>query len=107
MNGSSAFLNLRKPAERPWLAMGISRSTYYRRRAKAREQAALALAAAVLDRLAWQVAELRTHRQARGAQCGYGGGARDAVATIQFHVLSKYNHGCKSRTECGHPACNE
>ena len=61
MNGSSAILNLRKPAERPWLAMGISRSTYYRRRAKAREQAALAHAAAVLDRLAWQVAELRTH----------------------------------------------
>jgi hypothetical protein len=61
LNGSSAFLNLRKPAERPWLAMGISRSTYYRRRAKAREQAALAHAAAVLDRLAWQVAELRTH----------------------------------------------
>jgi hypothetical protein len=27
----------RKPAQRPWLAMGISRSTYYRRRAKARQ----------------------------------------------------------------------
>jgi hypothetical protein len=26
----------RKPAVRPWLAMGISRSTYYRRRAKER-----------------------------------------------------------------------
>jgi hypothetical protein len=24
----------RKPAQRPWLAMGISRSTWYRRRAK-------------------------------------------------------------------------
>jgi hypothetical protein len=46
---------------RPWLALGISRSTYYRRRAKAREQAAQAHAAAVFDRLAWQVAELRTH----------------------------------------------
>jgi hypothetical protein len=32
----------RKPAERPWLAEGISRSTWYRRRAKAREQAVLA-----------------------------------------------------------------
>jgi hypothetical protein len=32
-----------------------------RRRAKARQQAALAHAAAVLDRLQWQVAELRTH----------------------------------------------
>ena len=31
----------RKPAQRPWLAEGISKSTWYRRRAKAREQAAL------------------------------------------------------------------
>jgi hypothetical protein len=31
-----------KPAERPWLAEGISRSTWYRRRAKARSQATLA-----------------------------------------------------------------
>lgn len=53
----------RKPAERPWLALGISRSTYYRKRAKAREQAVLAAATvtrnAVLDRLDWQLAELR------------------------------------------------
>ena len=53
----------RRPAQRPWLALGLSRSTYYRRRAKAREQAALAQAMAareaVLDRLAWQIAELR------------------------------------------------
>src|SRR5262249_50272046 len=53
----------RKPAQRSWLALGISRSTYYRRRAKAREQAALLSTAAareaVLDRLAWQIAELR------------------------------------------------
>ena len=60
----------RKPAARPWLALGISRSTYYRRRAKAREQAAqaareavlaqaVAAREAVLDRLAWQIAELR------------------------------------------------
>jgi hypothetical protein len=65
----------RRPAQRPWLALSISRSTYYRRRAKARHEAALAHselcdisasmeaedAAAVLDRLQWQVAELRTH----------------------------------------------
>jgi hypothetical protein len=55
----------RKPAQRPWLALGISRSTWYRRRAKARQQAALAQAVAAreaaLDRLTWQVAELRTH----------------------------------------------
>ena len=48
----------RKPAQRPWLVLGISRSTYYRRRAKARSQAALAAREAVLDRLAWQLAEL-------------------------------------------------
>lgn len=47
----------RKPAERPWLAEGISRSTWYRRRRKqAREAAARE---AVLDRLAYQLAELR------------------------------------------------
>jgi hypothetical protein len=45
----------RKPAQSPWLALGISR----RRRAKARSQAALAAREAVLDRLAWQIAELR------------------------------------------------
>ena len=39
----------------PW----ASAVPYYRRRAKAREQAAQAHAAAVLDRLQWQVAELR------------------------------------------------
>jgi hypothetical protein len=55
----------RKPAQRPWLAMGISRSTFYRRRAKARQQVAqtqaVAAREAVFDRLRWQVAELRTH----------------------------------------------
>ena len=53
----------RRKAARPWLALGISRSTYYRRRAKAREQAAAALAVtmleAVFDRLNWQMARLR------------------------------------------------
>jgi hypothetical protein len=32
----------RKPAERPWLAEGISRSTWYRRRNQAREREVLA-----------------------------------------------------------------
>jgi hypothetical protein len=32
----------RKPAQKPWLALGVSRSTYFRRKAKAREQAVLA-----------------------------------------------------------------
>ena len=34
---------------------------WYRRRAKAREQAAQAAREAVLDRLAWQIAELRVN----------------------------------------------
>jgi hypothetical protein len=33
----------RKPAQKPWLAKGISRSTWYRRKAKARQEAALAV----------------------------------------------------------------
>ena len=32
----------RKPAQKPWLALGVSRSTWYRRRAKSRQQAAFA-----------------------------------------------------------------
>jgi hypothetical protein len=54
----------RKPAARPWLADGISRSTWYRRRRKAREQALALVAAqreAVLDRLQWQVESLRAN----------------------------------------------
>ncbi len=46
----------RKPAERPWLAEGISRSTWYRRKAKARQEAALA---ATLSRAERFVAELQ------------------------------------------------
>jgi hypothetical protein len=36
----------RRPAQRPWLEAGCSRSTYYRRRAKARQQAAQTLVGA-------------------------------------------------------------
>jgi hypothetical protein len=50
-------------AKQPWLAPGISRSTWYRRQKKAREQAAAAQAAtmrqATLDRLEWQMTQLR------------------------------------------------
>jgi hypothetical protein len=53
----------RKTAQRPWLALGVSRSTYYRRRKQAREREAVAAAtatrSAVLDRLEWQLADLR------------------------------------------------
>ena len=40
----------RKPAERPWLAEGISRSTWYRRKAKARQEAALAAQKVLVSR---------------------------------------------------------
>ena len=50
----------RRKAARPWLAEGISRSTWYRRRKQARERQALTLVAkareAVVDRLDWQMA---------------------------------------------------
>ncbi|MGA3342745.1 MAG: hypothetical protein ABSD11_19630, partial [Methylocella sp.] len=53
----------RKPAQRPWLAEGFSRSTWYRRRKQARERKALTVVAtargAVFDRLPWQPARLR------------------------------------------------
>ena len=60
----------RRPAQKPWLAEGISRSTWYRRKAKARERAALGqgllweadkgrVREVMFNRLAWQVAELR------------------------------------------------
>jgi len=40
----------RKPASKPWLAEGCSRSTWYRRRAKTRSDAALACRLAMFDR---------------------------------------------------------
>jgi hypothetical protein len=62
----------RKPAARPWLALGISRSTYYRHRAEAREQAALQAAnaarEAVLDRLDWMLGQMRADLD-RAGQC--------------------------------------
>ncbi len=39
----------RRPAQRPWLAEGISRSTWYRRRAKVREATARQCALAVAE----------------------------------------------------------
>jgi hypothetical protein len=42
----------RRPPQRPWESMGISRSTFYRRRAKARQQAELATAIARANFLA-------------------------------------------------------
>jgi hypothetical protein len=66
----------RPKAKEPWLAAGVSRSTWYRRQKKAREQAAAALALsmrqAALDRLEWQITLLRGHleRASRSADEG-------------------------------------
>ncbi|PZR93930.1 MAG: hypothetical protein DLM68_00365 [Hyphomicrobiales bacterium] len=40
----------RRPAQRPWLAAGVSRSTWYRRRRQAQQAAAVASTRAALDR---------------------------------------------------------
>lgn len=40
----------RRPAQRPWLAEGISRSTWYRRKQLARQAAAVACSRAAFDR---------------------------------------------------------
>jgi hypothetical protein len=40
----------RRPAKRPWLAEGISRSTWYRRKQRARQAAAVACSRATLER---------------------------------------------------------
>jgi hypothetical protein len=40
----------RRPAKRPWLAEGISRSTWYRRKQRARQAAVVACACATFER---------------------------------------------------------
>jgi len=88
----------RQPAQRPWLAEGISRSTYYRRRAKAREQAAAALAATaretVFDRLDWQLARLRSdlERCARFAGEGAAIIAELAAMTTRYRPTRQGGH---------------
>jgi hypothetical protein len=49
----------RRPASKPWLALGISRSTYYRRRKQARERAAVAHLSATCDRASAFVRQLQ------------------------------------------------
>ena len=62
----------RKPAQRPWIEAGCNRSTWYRRRAKAREQAALAAETSrrreVLARAEFFVARLQAEL-AEAARC--------------------------------------
>jgi hypothetical protein len=40
----------RRPAQRPWLAAGVSRSTWYRRKQRARQARAVTCASATFDR---------------------------------------------------------
>jgi hypothetical protein len=48
----------RRPAQRPWLAEGVSRSTWYRRKQRARQATAGACACATLERAEAFVAAL-------------------------------------------------
>src|SRR5205807_986519 len=48
----------RRPAQRPWLAEGFSRSTWYRRKQGARQATAVACACATLERAEGFVAAL-------------------------------------------------
>jgi hypothetical protein len=56
----------RKPAERPWLALGISRSTWYRRRAKT-HKAVFARVDGLLTGLARELARADTGLREMGA----------------------------------------
>jgi hypothetical protein len=58
----------RRPAQKPWLAMGVSRSTYYRRRKQAREREVLAARQAAVERASAFVAELQAEL-AEAARC--------------------------------------
>ncbi len=63
----------RRPAQQPWLAVGVSRSTWYRRRKKARDAAT---ACAIFAHAEFFVAEL-TRDLARCAAC-----ERESMAII-------------------------
>jgi len=68
----------RRPAQRPWLAEGVFRSTWYRRRKQAREREALAARAsqsqAMFDRAEAFAAIGAQSRPMRGDSRGHGAG---------------------------------
>ncbi len=76
----------RPKAKQPWLAAGISRSTWYRRQKKAREQAAAALALtmrqAALDRLEWQITQLRADLEKAARFADEGAAILDELAGV-------------------------
>jgi hypothetical protein len=76
----------RPKAKEPWIAAGISRSTWYRRQKKAREQAAAALVImtrqAALDRLEWQMTRLRADLERAARFAGEGAAILDELAAM-------------------------
>jgi hypothetical protein len=76
----------RPKAKEPWLAAGVSRSTWYRRQKRAREQAAAALALtmrqAALDRLEWQMTRLRADLEMAARFAGEGAAILDELAAM-------------------------
>ena len=68
----------RKPAQKPWLEAGCSRSTWYRRRAKTRQEAALAATFTRAERFVAELhadlgKDLKASSTVRGDPCGISG----------------------------------
>jgi hypothetical protein len=79
----------RPKAKQPWLAAGISRSTWYRRQKKARDQAAaLAIMTrqAALDRLEWQITQLRADLQKAARFADEGAAILDELAGVSLRA---------------------
>jgi hypothetical protein len=83
----------RKPAQRPWLAEGISRSTWYRRRKRARDAASVAYARATLERAQAFAAEL-SRDLARCAALG-----RESMAIIAELTAYAAGHSGRAMVE--------
>jgi hypothetical protein len=60
----------RRPVQKPWLAEGISRSTWYRRRAKARSKSSDASSGRALARSAGSQHQRGRCRRRRSRRCG-------------------------------------
>jgi hypothetical protein len=101
----------RKPAQRPWLAEGVSRSTWYRRRKQAREQVAVVMATsasqAALERLSFQLSLLRSdlERCARFADEGAATIAELAAMLSGTGCPKMIGAGCKGWQEAHWCAC--
>jgi hypothetical protein len=78
----------RPKAKQPWLAAGVSRSTWYRRQKKASQHEAAVLAAAArqaaLDRLEWQITQLRGDLQKAAGFMDVSAKVLDELAGVSF-----------------------